>query len=153
MKSSSLIATWFGCGLSPIAPGTCGAAAALAIAIALHHYAGWTQLHFLLLTLALTPIGMWASGVYATSKGLKDPQSVVVDEVLGLWLTLVGAPGYGWKSWLAAFCLFRIFDIWKPFPIRRLEKVPGGIGIVADDLGAGVYGALVLAAAGWFNLI
>jgi len=77
---------------------------------------------------------------------------VVIDEVLGQWLTLAGAAALNWKSWLAAFLLFRLFDIWKPFPVRQLEALPGGWGIVADDLMAGLYGALVLFAAGCFNL-
>ncbi len=69
---------------------------------------------------------------------------VVVDEVMGQWLTLAGATTLNWKSWLAAFALFRIFDIWKPPPARQLEALPGGIGIVADDLMAGLYGALAI---------
>jgi len=77
---------------------------------------------------------------------------VVVDEVVGQWITLAGAFTLNWKSWLAAFVLFRLFDVWKPFPVRRLERLPGGVGIVADDAMAGVYSALVLFAAGWFNL-
>lgn len=81
--------------------------------------------------------------------GRKDPPLVVVDEVIGLWITLAGAAALNWKTWLAAFVLFRVFDIWKPAPVRQLEKLPGGYGIVADDAMAGVYGALVLAAAGY----
>jgi phosphatidylglycerophosphatase A len=77
---------------------------------------------------------------------------VVVDEVLGQWITLAGALTLNWKSWVAAFVLFRLFDIWKPPPVRRLESLPGGMGIVADDLMAGVYGSLVLIVAGWCNL-
>jgi phosphatidylglycerophosphatase A len=73
-----------------------------------------------------------------------DPGLIVVDEVVGQWITLAGVTHLNWKSWLAAFLLFRAFDIAKPFPIRRLEKLPGGIGIVADDALAGVYAALVL---------
>jgi hypothetical protein len=84
--------------------------------------------------------------------GMKDPQFVVVDEVVGQWLALAGARALNWKAWLAAFVLFRLFDIWKPFPVRQLESLPGGVGIVADDLMAGVYAALVLFLAGWFNL-
>ena len=76
----------------------------------------------------------------------------MVDEVLGQWITLAGATALNWKSWLAAFCLFRLFDIWKPPPVRQLEALPGGTGIVADDVMAGVYGALVLFLRGWFNL-
>lgn len=95
--------------------------------------------------LVTTPIGIWAADRYAASTGKKDPGAVVVDEVLGQWLTLAGAPRLDdWRVWLAAFLLFRFFDIVKPFPVRRLEAIPGGAGIVIDDLGAGVYAALVL---------
>ena len=75
-----------------------------------------------------------------------------MDEVLGQWITLAGARTLNWKSYLAAFALFRLFDIWKPPPVRQLEALPGGLGINADDVMAGVYGALVLFIAGWFNL-
>ena len=74
------------------------------------------------------------------------------DEVIGQWISLAGARRFNWESCLAAFLLFRLFDIWKPPPVRQLERLPGGLGIVADDAMAGVYGALVLFAAGWFNL-
>ena len=96
--------------------------------------------------------GIWAAGVVARDIGKEDPQIVVVDEVVGQWMTLAGASTLNWKSWLLAFALFRLFDIWKPPPVRQLERLPGGLGIVADDAMAGVYGALVLFAAGWFNL-
>ena len=83
---------------------------------------------------------------------MKDPQIVVVDEVVGQWITFAGATALNWKSWCAAFVLFRVFDIWKPPPVRQLERMHGGAGIVLDDVMAGVYAALVLFAAGWFNL-
>jgi phosphatidylglycerophosphatase A len=73
---------------------------------------------------------------------------VVVDEVLGQWVTLLGAVILNWKALLLGFLLFRLFDIWKPWPIRRLENLPEGTGIVVDDLGAGAYGALVLLVSG-----
>ena len=76
----------------------------------------------------------------------------MVDEVAGQWLAFAGAATLNWKTYLAAFLLFRLFDIWKPAPVRQLESLPGGIGIVADDLGAGAYAALVLFLAGCFNL-
>ena len=84
--------------------------------------------------------------------GKEDPSIVVVDEVIGQWITLAGATTLNWKSGLAAFALFRLFDIWKPVPVRQMERFPGGYGIVADDVMAGIYGALVLFAAGCFNL-
>jgi phosphatidylglycerophosphatase A len=95
---------------------------------------------------------IWAAGETARQSGIEDPRFVVVDEVVGQWLALAGARVFNWKSWLAAFVLFRLFDIWKPFPVRQLESLPGGLGIVADDLMAGLYAALVLFIAGCFNL-
>jgi phosphatidylglycerophosphatase A len=148
-----LIATWFGCGLSPWAPGTAGSAAALAIAIALHHYLGFGRWHFLAMAALLALPAVWSAGVAARDAGVEDPGFVVVDEVLGQWITLAGAAAYNWKSYLAAFALFRLFDIWKPFPVRQLEALPGGLGINADDAMAGLYAALVLFLAGCFNLV
>ena len=77
---------------------------------------------------------------------------MVVDEVLGQWITLAGARVYNWESYLLALALFRLFDISKPPPVRQLESLPGGLGINADDAMAGIYAALVLFAAGCFNL-
>ena len=98
------------------------------------------------------PLGIWAAGKTAGEIQSKDPGIVVVDEVLGQWITLAGVVSFNWVSWLAAFCLFRLFDIWKPPPVRQLEALPSGTGIVADDVMAGIYGALVLLIAGCFNL-
>jgi phosphatidylglycerophosphatase A len=139
-----LIATWFGCGYSPIAPGTAGSLAALIIAIALHLYAGASRGTILVLALLLLIPGVWAAGRVAQLENKKDPQIVVVDEVIGQWITLAGASTLNWKSWLAALLLFRLFDIWKPPPVRQLERWSGGFGIVADDVMAGLYGALAI---------
>ena len=123
-------------------------------------------------------IGVWSSSRVAEYASLKDPQYVVIDEVSGMHLTLVLAimplalPTHllpaddatvfalysalsllNWKYLLAGFVLFRVFDIWKPFPIRRLEKLPGGWGIMADDWMAGVYAAILLRLALHFNLV
>ncbi|HTT66276.1 MAG TPA: phosphatidylglycerophosphatase A [Bryobacteraceae bacterium] len=152
MRPSKVISTWFGCGYSPKAPGTAGSAAAIAIAILIEHYTGWRPLAFAGLAVAVSAPGIWAAGETAREANSKDPQFVVVDEVVGQWLALAGARALNWRSWLAAFVLFRLFDIWKPVPVRQLESLPGGVGIVADDLMAGLYAALVLFLAGWFNL-
>ena len=146
------IATWFGCGRSPWAPGTVGSAAALAIAAALHAYLGFVSYDFLLLAAALAGPAVWAADVAAKTSGIKDPGFVVVDEVLGQWIALGAARPWNWLSCLGAFALFRLFDIWKPPPVRQLESLPGGLGINADDVMAGIYAALVLWLAGWFNL-
>jgi phosphatidylglycerophosphatase A len=149
-RLAQIIATWFGCGYAPKAPGTAGSLAALVIAILLHRLSPWM---FAALATALFAPAVWAAGVTARETGLKDPQIVVVDEVIGMWITIAGMQAYTWKAWLAAFLLFRLFDMWKPSPVRQLERLPGGLGIVADDVMAGIYAALVLFLAGWFNSI
>jgi len=97
----------------------------------------------LALIVASTAIGIPAATLEARGCGEKDPSHVVIDEVAGQLVTLVACPIL-WKPLLAGFILFRAFDIVKPPPIRRLEKLPEGTGIVVDDLGAGVYGLIVL---------
>jgi phosphatidylglycerophosphatase A len=149
-KLALMVATWFGCGYAPIAPGTAGSLGALLPAWLLSHYAGWPVYIWPIAALGITVPAMWVAGVAATHAGRKDPGLVVVDEVAGQWLTLAGAQTFSWRVALAAFVLFRVFDIWKPPPVRQLERLPGGTGIVADDLMAGVYAALVLWAASVF---
>jgi len=143
-----LIATWFGCGYAPVAPGTAGSLAALVIAIALHYMIGYGGAlehgMLLLLTAILLAPGVWSAGVVARVTNKTDPQIVVVDEVIGQWITLAGASAFNWKTWLAAFALFRLLDMWKPAPARQFESFPGGWGIVADDVMAGLYGALAI---------
>jgi phosphatidylglycerophosphatase A len=107
---------------------------------------------FVVAAVIVSAVGIPTATAVARSIGEKDPGIVVVDEVAGQWLTLAAAPVMNWQSCLAAFVLFRLFDIWKPPPVRQLERLPEGTGIVADDLMAGVYGALVLLLARWFNL-
>jgi phosphatidylglycerophosphatase A len=147
--SAAALATWFGCGLSPVAPGTAGSAAALAIAWWLRTSYGWQGWMFAAAAAAMLAPAIWAAEVTAVSSGKKDPQIVVIDEVLGQWVTLAGAAAFDTVSWIAAFLLFRAFDIVKPPPVRQLERLPGGLGIVADDIGAGIYGAVVLYAIEW----
>jgi phosphatidylglycerophosphatase A len=150
------LATWFGCGLWPWGPGTAGSAGGVLVAWLLVRYAGWAPWMLLALAALATPLGIWAAGRTAIVTGKKDPQLVVLDEVLGQWIALAAIPAWSWQWALAAFVLFRLFDITKPWPVRQLEALPGGTGIVADDLGAGVYAAavarVVLLAGGWFNL-
>lgn len=147
-----LLATWFGCGYFPFGPGTMGSLAAILIAAGLHVWLGQARLIILLLTLGLVLPAVWASTRAARLMQKKDPGMVVIDEVLGQWVTLLGAPLLSWKALLAGFILFRAFDIWKPAPVRRLEQLPEGTGIVADDLAAGVCGALILYIGGTFRL-
>jgi len=142
------LATWFGCGYFPWGPGTAGSLAAILIAAALHAWLGAGRITLAVLVLVLLLPGIWASTHTARILNTEDPGMVVVDEVLGQWLTLLGATALNWKTFLAAFALFRLFDIWKPWPIRRFESLPEGTGIVADDLAAGIYGAVVLSVSG-----
>jgi phosphatidylglycerophosphatase A len=150
-RAAVLIATWFGCGYFPVGPGTAGSAAALVIGILVVRGSGMPAWGFALLTAAALGPAIWAAGVTARVVGRKDPGLVVVDEVVGQWMTLAGATTLNWKAYTSAFVLFRLFDIWKPWPVRNLEALPSGTGIVADDVMAGVYGALVLYVAGCFN--
>ena len=146
------LATWFGCGYAPKAPGTAGTLGGLAVAWPLAQYLHFTPWCFAALAALVTPVGIWAAQQVINSTGNSDPQKVVIDEVLGVWVTLAGAPHLNAAAWFLAFALFRIFDITKPWPVRNLEKLHGGTGVIVDDLAAGVYAAVVMALAGWFNL-
>lgn len=147
-----LLATWFGCGWFPWGPGTAGSLAATLIAFVLHAYCGIARPGLLVLTFVLLWPGIWSATTTARLYERKDPGFVVIDEVLGLWVTLMGSPLRSWRVFLAAFLLFRIFDIGKPWPVRKLEKLPEGVGIVMDDLAAGLYGAVFLYIGSRMNL-
>jgi phosphatidylglycerophosphatase A len=149
-KPAWAFATGLGGGYSPFAPGTVGSLEALLIAWPLA-WLGFGRIHFLLLPFVMLYPAIRSATTVARESGRKDPQIVVIDEVLGQWLTLAGAARFDFLNFALAFGLFRLFDIWKPFPIRRIERIPRGAGIVLDDMMAGVYGALVLFLVGWFN--
>ncbi|MFB3778918.1 MAG: phosphatidylglycerophosphatase A [Bryobacteraceae bacterium] len=151
-RMATPIATCLGLGQSPVAPGTAGSLGAVALAALSAHFWSWGRAEFALLSVACLAPGIWAAHVVSKASGEKDPSRIVVDEAIGQWVTLAGATACNWKSLLAGFLLFRAFDIWKPPPVRQAESLAGGTGIVADDVVAGLYGALVLFAAGCFNL-
>jgi len=136
------LATWFGCGLSPRAPGTVGSLGA----VPLHLLLALTPapVHVAALVL-LSAAGIWAAQRYAVLSGEGDPQRVVIDEVAGTCIAMGLVRAAPLTFQLAALVLFRVLDIWKPGPIRRLEHVqPPGAGIMLDDLLAGICaGALV----------
>jgi len=98
---------------------------------------------------AVTLLGIPPSSVVARESGQRDPGFVVIDEVAGQMIALIGCP-LNWKYLLAGFILFRSFDIVKPFPLRRLEKLPAGTGIMMDDVGAGLYALVLLQAFRYF---
>ena len=136
---ASLLATWFGSGLLPKAPGTWGSLAALPFAIAIATLAGpWGLLAAAGL---ITLVGLWAASVYAAHSEQADPRPVVIDEVAGQWLALVPA-ALDLRLYAVAFLAFRFFDIVKVWPARLVErKLKGGWGIMLDDLVAGAYAA------------
>lgn len=153
-----LLATGFGAGYSPVAPGTAGAVVALVIIGLMQHAGIFSHIHYSLglgiLILVFLTIGVKVSNLLETYWG-KDPSKIVIDEMVGVWIALLFTP-YGWKIIISGFVLFRIFDIWKPLGIRRMENLPGGWGVMMDDVVAGVYSNLVLQVilfTGWLDMI
>ena len=154
-KLAWLIATFFGCGRLHPGPGSWASAATVLLWWAVSRAAGpEIQVLFavLLACLAVT-LGIPAATRVARESGITDPSFVVIDEVAGQLIALIAAP-VRWKTLLAGFILFRAFDIVKPPPLRLLERIPGGAGIMLDDVGAGLYAVAILQAAlhsGWLR--
>ncbi len=143
------VATFFGSGLGKPGPGTWGSVAATLIFTAVAFFLHPAPQTLLGLTVGgiifSIALGVPAATIAARESGRKDPGFVVIDEVAGVWITLLGAVFHpNWKHIVVALLLFRVFDIWKPFPIRHLEKLPEGWGIVFDDVAAGLYAWAVL---------
>ena len=141
-----MIATGLGVGHFPYGPGTMGALLAILIWYPITTMANHTT--WLLITLALilafTLLGAWSSTVAERYWG-EDPSRVVIDEVVGQWITLLAVPAvFSWWHVLAAFVLFRFFDIVKPLGVRKMENFKSGWGIMADDILAGCYGAILI---------
>ena len=147
---SMLIGTGLGTGFSPIAPGTAGALLAAVVWFGLSFCMSevWLLWTTVVLVLVFTGAGVWAANRLEEVWG-EDPKRVVVDEMVGTWIALLAAPaGHLWYG-LAAFGLFRLFDIFKPLGIRRMERLPGGIGVMMDDVLSGIYGFIVLIGVRW----
>ena len=136
------VATFFGAGFGKPGPGTWGSVAAVLLWAAFAwglHPTPETLFLALLAGIALTLVfGIPAATIVARESGRQDPQFVVIDEVAGQWIALLGSAA-NWRHALIALILFRLFDITKPFPVRQLEALPEGWGIVLDDVGAGLY--------------
>jgi phosphatidylglycerophosphatase A len=138
----ALIATGFGVGLLPGAPGTWGSLAALPCAGAIRIFGGTPALAAA--AVIAFALGCWAAERVAQAAGQHDPGFIVIDEIAAQWLTLLVVP-LDWVWFAAAFLLFRLFDIAKPWPIRRVERgVAGGLGVMLDDVLAALYAALLL---------
>jgi phosphatidylglycerophosphatase A len=137
------LATWFGCGLVPIAPGTAGALGAVPVYLFAMHFGrvGGVALASVLVTI----LGIVASSRVAAELGKKDPQVIVIDEVAGMLVTMLPVHGISPRAILVGFILFRLLDILKPWPVRSFERLPAGWGIVLDDVVAGILGAFVMA--------
>ena len=147
-----LIATSFGAGFSPVAPGTMGALVAILVWYILSLCMAYSTLQWTLagLIVVFTIIGVWSATVSERYWG-EDPSRVVMDETVGEWIALLAVPASGhWGYVLAAFVLFRFFDIVKPLGVRSMEKLKGGYGIMADDILSGIYAAIVIVVFNYF---
>lgn len=148
-----LIATGFGAGFSPFAPGTAGAVVATGI---------WIVCYFLFpvylfpvtfgLIILFTLLGIWATNVLEATWG-KDPSRIVVDEMVGVWIPLLAVTktaNHVWLLVLLSFALFRLFDIFKPLGIRKMENLKGGLGVMGDDILAGIYSLVIVWGVKWW---
>ncbi len=158
-----IIATWFYTGLLPFVPGTWGSAAALPFAVILHEAGGFPTL--VIATIAVFFLGWWATAEETRDKADHDPGEIVVDEVVGMWITLlpmsfafwyhqIDVAILPWPGLLAGFVLFRVFDIWKPWPVSWADRKSTPFGVMLDDVLAAIYAALgSLALAAVFHLM
>ncbi|QIK37440.1 phosphatidylglycerophosphatase A [Caldichromatium japonicum] len=148
------IAFGLGSGLAPRAPGTFGTLAAIPLYLLMIQLS-WPL--YLLLVAVFTLVGVWACDLTARELGAKDPAAIVWDEFVGFFITMSVVPSawltgaWGWLWILAGFLTFRLFDIWKPWPIRLIDaRLHGGLGIMLDDILAGLFSALALTCANAF---
>ncbi len=161
MSGAAWIATFFGVGRLRPAPGTWGSLAAILLGWAIVRAAGFPAL--CVATLLATAAGFWSCAAYLKDRPGDDPSEVVIDEVAGQWLALLfPALGFWWRGWeawlpwpapLAAFLFFRLFDIWKPWLVGRADRRGDPMGVMLDDLWAGLFAGLAtLAAAALYHL-
>ena len=153
------LATVFGIGRVRYAPGTAGSAAAMVIAVPVLMLTGWVVMG--ILALVVTALALWAADGYGVETGLSDPQDCVIDEVAGQWVAcaiaamaaMPGKPALSVAGLVLVFLLFRLFDIAKPWPIKQAESLRGGLGIVADDVVAGIVAGVVVFLFAYWNFI
>jgi phosphatidylglycerophosphatase A len=138
-RIARLIATGFGAGYAPIAPGTAGSLLALPFLPALARLRDGAPAAYVAVLLAAAALAIWAADRASRDWNTLDDGRIVADEIAGMMVGGAFVPGT-WPAAMLVFFVFRLFDVWKPFPIRQLEKrLPGGLGVVTDDLLAGVY--------------
>ena len=153
------LATVFGIGRVRYAPGTAGSAAAMVIAVPVLMLTGWVVMG--ILALVVTALALWAADGYGVETGLSDPQDCVIDEVAGQWVAcaiaamaaMPGKPALSVAGCVLVFLLFRLFDIAKPWPIKQAESLRGGLGIVADDVVAGIVAGFVVFLFAYWNFV
>jgi len=133
-------------GRVPFAPGTAGTIVGVLLAVLLRDA---VYCWYALATAVVTSIGTWAAGEADAILGTKDSPTIVIDEIAGFLVAMFLVP-FTWWTVAAAFVLFRIIDIVKPWPLKRLQDIPGGMGVMLDDLGAGVYTNVILQVAGLY---
>lgn len=149
---SKMIATVFGIGLIPFAPGTWGSLAAIPMAYGIHYLGGFPAL--LLATIVLYFVGLWATTEMTKGSDNHDPSEIVIDEVVGQWTALLAVSGGLWSAgvpsyifpypgWVSAFLLFRLFDIWKPWLVGWADRKTTATGVMLDDVIAGIFAALI----------
>jgi len=131
------VSTWFGSGRLRPAPGTMGSLAAIPFGMAIQHFGGPGALA--MAAMAIICIGIVAANRYSKKSGVVDDQTIVVDEVAGMWIAAIPAETH-WDLWVVAFLLFRLFDIWKPWPASYFDnKSVSGTDVMMDDVVAGIY--------------
>jgi len=142
---ASMIATFFGIGRLRPGPGSWGSAATILLwwLASSRIAANWHVATVIAVAAGVLIVGIPSATLVSRASGLKDPQFVVIDEVAGQLITLIGVP-LSWKSVLLGFILFRGFDITKPPPVRKIEHLPGGFGIILDDVAAGLYALAIM---------
>jgi phosphatidylglycerophosphatase A len=140
------IAFGFGTGALPIAPGTFGTLIAIPLYLFLATFSHTT---YVVLTLMITFFSVWLCEKVSREIKVHDHQGMCIDEVVGYLVTMAFAP-YGWRWMLLGFVLFRLFDIWKPWPVRQIDThVHGGFGMILDDVAAGIYSLLIIQLLAW----
>ncbi|MDV7141691.1 phosphatidylglycerophosphatase A [Tropicimonas sp. TH_r6] len=156
MSAARFVATFFGAGLLKPAPGTWGSLAAIPFGYSLHVKGGFPALF--VATLVVFFVGWWATKVATSGADNPDPSEIVIDEVVGMWIALwplsfglwhagLSPTLFPYPGWVGGFLLFRLFDIWKPWPVSRADEMHTPLGVMLDDVIAGVMAAVVVAIA------
>ena len=148
-KIIKILATGFGSGLSPFAPGTMGTLVGIPVCLVCLPITWPARFVFVIV---LSALAIFISGRAEIIYSKKDDQRIVIDEITGFQVAMLPVAITGWHL-CVAFVLFRIFDIWKPFPIRNLQNIPGGWGVVIDDIAAGIYAGVIMLALNYAGII